>query len=236
MEIIKIYKGNLVDARELHTFLDSKQQFANWIANRIKKYGFVEEEDYFTFNRIIKRENTKRQGASKTKEYYLTLDTAKELAMVENNERGREARRYFIEAEKKLRLLKKSLENKRLEAFTKLEASKLKLLSIIKDFGGSNEDYIQIDFNGRRVLFNGQPMEDEELSTLLLMGRGFATEVTNARAMSSNLALDEINDINELNHGDVRDIIINNTGKKPEELPKEESIKKLSNKGIDTQT
>jgi len=223
MEMIKIYKGTLVDARELHGFLGSKQEFSTWIKSRIRRYQFQENEDFFTIDKIVKRENAKRQGASKSKEYHLTLDTAKELAMVENNDKGREARRYFIEAEKRLR----SPENKRLEAFTKLETSKSKLLGIVKDFGGSDDDYIQIDLNGRKVLFNGKPIEDENLSTLLLMGRGFATEVTNAKAISSNLSLDEINDINELNHGDVREIIINNTGKSPEELPPEESIKKL---------
>ena len=48
-EIIKIteYNGKrAVNARELHQFLESKQQFANWIQNRIEKYGFVENQDF----------------------------------------------------------------------------------------------------------------------------------------------------------------------------------------------
>ena len=98
-EIIKIteYNGKrAVNARELHQFLESKQQFANWIQNRIEKYGFVENQDFCSFNKVIKRET----GATTITEYALSVDMAKELSMVENNEKGRLARKYFIECEK----------------------------------------------------------------------------------------------------------------------------------------
>jgi len=86
---------NSVNARELHTYIEAKQQFANWILNRIKKYDFKENQDYI----IIE---TKKAGNNATlKEYYITLDMAKELSMVENNDKGREARRWFIEVAKK---------------------------------------------------------------------------------------------------------------------------------------
>ncbi len=101
-ELIKITEKNgtqLVDARELHAFLESKQEFANWIKNRIEKYGFTEDQDYVSFDKIIKRET----GASIKIEYGLTLEMAKELSMVENNEKGSKARKYFIEVEKKSR-------------------------------------------------------------------------------------------------------------------------------------
>lgn len=98
-EIIKITEHNgkrAVNARELHQFLESKQQFANWIQNRIEKYGFVENQDFCSFNKVIKRET----GATTITEYALSVDMAKELSMVENNEKGRLARKYFIECEK----------------------------------------------------------------------------------------------------------------------------------------
>lgn len=85
-----------VSARELHVFLESKQDFSNWILNRIKKYRFIENED-FSINLL------KSQRGRPKKEYILTLDMAKELSMVENNEKGRQARRYFIQCEKALR-------------------------------------------------------------------------------------------------------------------------------------
>lgn len=101
---------HFVDARQLHEFLDSKQEFANWIKNRIKKYGFVEGSDFFTVDKFIKRKNAR--GASKTTDYHLSLTMAKELAMVENNEQGRLARRYFIQCEEALRQVAPELQLK----------------------------------------------------------------------------------------------------------------------------
>ena len=86
----------LVDARMLHQFLEVKSRFQDWIKNRIDQYGFWEDEDYVRFSENLR----KTQGGRPTTEYGLTLDMAKELAMVENNIKGRQARRYFIECEK----------------------------------------------------------------------------------------------------------------------------------------
>ncbi len=83
----------LVSARELHIFLESKQDYSTWIKNRIEKYDFTENED---FSIIL----WKSSGGRPRTDYILKLDMAKELAMVENNLKGREARRYFIECEK----------------------------------------------------------------------------------------------------------------------------------------
>ncbi len=93
--------ASAVSARELHEYLGAKKQFADWIKHRIKKYGLVENQDYTSFHQIVKREN----GGTTQIEYALTIDAAKELAMVEGNEKGKEARQYFIDAEKALRQL-----------------------------------------------------------------------------------------------------------------------------------
>ncbi|WP_283785601.1 antA/AntB antirepressor family protein, partial [Campylobacter jejuni] len=77
--------------------LNSLQDYSNWIKNRINQYDFIENQDY-----IIELVYTKGRPR---KEYYVTLDMAKELCMVENNEKGRQARRYFIECEKRLKNL-----------------------------------------------------------------------------------------------------------------------------------
>ena len=92
--------GNAVEtvsARELHAFVESKQEFANWIKNRIEKYGFIENHDF-----LITLSKTPNGGRPAI-EYYITLDMAKEVAMIENNEKGRDVRQYFIECERKLR-------------------------------------------------------------------------------------------------------------------------------------
>ncbi|WP_412058431.1 antA/AntB antirepressor family protein [Bartonella sp. DGB2] len=89
-----------VNARELHAFLKIGKDFSTWIKARIQQYGFEENEDYFlTFPKIGERQNVV------LKEYHLTLDVAKELSMVEKNERGKQARQYFIECERRLKAL-----------------------------------------------------------------------------------------------------------------------------------
>ena len=105
MQLISIHKEqtigaeiNSADARELHAFLNSEQEFANWIKNRITQYGFLENQDY-----IIKTTYT---GRRPRKEYFITLNMAKELCMVENNAKGKEARQYFIKCEQELQALK----------------------------------------------------------------------------------------------------------------------------------
>jgi anti-repressor protein len=85
-----------VNARELHSFVQSKQEFANWIKARIEKFGFTEGEDY-----LVDKFVNNPQGGRPTLDYHLSIDMAKELAMVENNDKGREVRRYFIECERR---------------------------------------------------------------------------------------------------------------------------------------
>ena len=91
-----------INARDLHSFLESKQDFSTWIKNRIEKYDFIENQDFCSFHKKMEREI----GGTIRIEYAVSLDMAKELSMVENNEQGRLARRYFIECEKKLKEIK----------------------------------------------------------------------------------------------------------------------------------
>ena len=88
-----------VNARDLYEFLESRQDFSTWIKKRIKDYYFLENQDFVVFHK--KMENP--TGGRPSQEYYITLDMAKELSMVERNEKGKQARRYFIECENKLR-------------------------------------------------------------------------------------------------------------------------------------
>lgn len=95
-----------INARELHGFLGVGKDFSNWIKGRVDKFGFVENQDFICSPVLASKlegRKTNLCGGRNIKEYHLTLDMAKELAMVENNEKGREARRYFIECEKQFR-------------------------------------------------------------------------------------------------------------------------------------
>lgn len=130
-----------VNARELHTWLKSKSQFSDWIKNRLKTYGFIENEDFSIVSEISetirKYGQSKRVGRVKKITYILTLDTAKELSMVENNEQGRTARRYFINCEKAFRQANLSLLNQfnkaelELSKFSEMASNAGRMLSVV---------------------------------------------------------------------------------------------------------
>ena len=115
MQPIPVTQGNLngqmtrlVDARLLHRFLESQQDFTTWIKGRIRRYGFELETDYL-LHKIV--EQVPHMGGIRNAavdQYLLSLDMAKELAMVERTPRGRQARRYFIDCERQLRHLKQA--------------------------------------------------------------------------------------------------------------------------------
>lgn len=83
-----------VDARELHTYLDVATPFRDWIHRRIETYGFLEGDDFHA-------ELRESLGGRPAREYALSLAMAKELCMVERGEKGRQARTYFLECERR---------------------------------------------------------------------------------------------------------------------------------------
>ncbi|WP_139413277.1 phage antirepressor KilAC domain-containing protein [Bartonella mastomydis] len=82
-----------VNARDLHAFLEIKSEFRNWIKNRIKECKFRENIDFVTAVNFYR--------GAQMKEYHITLDMAKHLSMIERNDKGHEAREYFIECERR---------------------------------------------------------------------------------------------------------------------------------------
>lgn len=100
-ELIKISEREgkqVVSARELYAFLGATERFSSWFDRQIQ-YGFELGVDYIgckEFNALANQELT---------DYAMTIDMAKELSMLQRNEKGKQARLYFIECEKSLRLL-----------------------------------------------------------------------------------------------------------------------------------
>ena len=103
-QLISNTEVNAVNARELHQFLDIKSEFRNWIKNRIKEYDFIENQDFISNGKNL-------PNGGRSIEYYISLDMAKELSMVERNDKGKQARKYFIECEKKLASVKPAIPN-----------------------------------------------------------------------------------------------------------------------------
>lgn len=79
--------------------MDSKKDFSSWIKARIDKLELVESRDYGVFTQM--GENL--SGGRPAKEYVVTIDIAKHLAMIEMTDKGRQVREYFIECEKQLK-------------------------------------------------------------------------------------------------------------------------------------
>jgi phage anti-repressor protein len=98
--VINDEPAQLCNARELHTNLQIGRDFVTWIKERIEHYGFVEGEDFILCS--PNPGSKKGRGGHNRTDYHLTLDMAKELAMIENNDIGREIRRYLIRLEKKV--------------------------------------------------------------------------------------------------------------------------------------
>ena len=118
-----------VNARELHAFLQSRQQFADWIKNRIADYDFVENQDFVCVSENYETQRADGQrGVVTKKEFYISLDMAKELSMVERNEQGKQARKYFIECEKRLQATMPQTYIEALQALLDSEKQKQALL------------------------------------------------------------------------------------------------------------
>ena len=101
-ELIKInYESDrpTVSARELHEFLEVNTAFKDWFP-RMREYGFTEGTDF----NPLKFEQVRNEGGREVKreitDYQLTIDMAKELCMIQRNEKGKQARTYFIQLEK----------------------------------------------------------------------------------------------------------------------------------------
>ena len=91
----------LVSARELHDFLEIKTDFRKWFP-RMCEYGFEENIDYTPVKFVHP------MNLQECTDYAISIDMAKELSMIQRTEKGKQARLYFIECEKKL----KTIDNK----------------------------------------------------------------------------------------------------------------------------
>jgi len=83
-----------VSARDLHEFLEVETRFNDWF-HRMCEYGFDENHDFRFYSKMS---NT--SGGRPAQDAQITIDMAKELCMLQRNEKGKQARQYFIQLEK----------------------------------------------------------------------------------------------------------------------------------------
>jgi phage anti-repressor protein len=192
--LVSIYEDKetrrVINARELHEFLESGTRFNDWISRRIEQYGFIEGEDFYS---ILSKTS---EGGRPTTEYYIVIDMGKELAMVENNEKGRQVRKYFIECEKRAKSLnnpasareteKLDIQRKRLEIMEKNARSKQ--ANILKALGNEFKDVLSGDSLRSIASHVALLTTGELLIPLPEVEKTYsATEVGKRRDISSNM-------------------------------------------------
>ena len=108
MELIKIIEREgrqLVSGRELHEFLEIKTKYKDWFP-RMVEYGFEEEIDFIKVAQKRATNNLKNPVTTVI-DHAISIDMAKEISMIQRTEKGKTARQYFINCEKKLKEVKK---------------------------------------------------------------------------------------------------------------------------------
>lgn len=160
-----------VMGRDLHHFLEVTTRYNDWMSRLIEKYGFGEGQDYVLKNEYVPGSNGRQYEQVN---HILTLDMAKELSMVQNNSKGRQARQYFIECERRANAPLSELDEAQLvqraiqvqyQKIQRLEAENLAMLpkAAYVDTFVAGEDLIEF-----RTLANQLQVGEKELRELLI--------------------------------------------------------------------
>ncbi|MCJ7859229.1 antA/AntB antirepressor family protein [Corynebacterium kalidii] len=107
-----------VSGRALHQFLEVGAEYRHWLP-RMVAYGFTEGQDYTVISDRVARQG---RGTVERQDHILTLDMAKEVSMIQRNEKGRQARAYFLECEKRAQSPVAALPDRRALAQMVIEA------------------------------------------------------------------------------------------------------------------
>lgn len=172
-DIIKIQENNgtkAVSMRELYEFLEIQTPFKDW-SKRMFEYDFIENQDFnlhifeqvrFEGNREVKRE---------IQDYALTIDTAKEISMIQRTAKGKEARRYFIEVEKAYQsqiALPKELSHKELlKIAVEIQNEKERLEIEVKELAPKAEYYNDV-LQSESLIATNEIAKDLKMSAVAL--------------------------------------------------------------------
>ncbi len=193
IKITEVNGGKVVSSRELHQFLEIETKFNDWILRMIE-YGFELNLDYII---LLKNEN-KPQSKSNPIDYGLTLDMAKEISMIQRNEKGKQARQYFISCEKALLKILPSyqIENpiERANAWILEQEQKLLLLEENKRLQ-FRSDFVDICFDTDGVF------DFSEVAKILKLGYGSVTLYKKMRELGLIMKNDTIPYQKYINNG-----------------------------------
>lgn len=174
-ELIKIGispNGNkVVSARELYDFLGVKSNFATW-CKRMFEYGFEDAKDYS----LINSKNGINSNSGRPEiDYALTLDTAKEIAMLQRSDKGKQARQYFIECEKRLIEKHKILPGNFKEALIALLESETEKERLLEQ--AQMQDKV-IAKQAPKVIYHDQVLQSESLIPVGIIAKELGMSAT----------------------------------------------------------
>ena len=163
MELIKIIEREgrqLVSGRELHEFLEIKTKYKDWFP-RMVEYGFEEEIDFIKVAQKRATNNLKNPVTTVI-DHAISIDMAKEISMIQRTEKGKAARQYFINCEKKLKEVKKLSPMELMELqFKALKEQEEKILQVENKVDKLEEDMplFQIDCKEIQALVRKKGIE-----------------------------------------------------------------------------
>lgn len=163
MELIKIVEREgrqLVSGRELHEFLEIKTKYKDWFP-RMVEYGFEEDIDFIMVAQKRATNNLKNPVTTVI-DHAISIDMAKEISMIQRTEKGKAARQYFINCEKKLKEVKKLSPMELMELqFKALKEQEEKILQVENKVDKLEEDMplFQIDCKEIQALVRKKGIE-----------------------------------------------------------------------------
>ncbi len=166
-ELLKINYGNdriTLSARELHEFLGIGTQYTKWF-DRMSEYGFYENVDY----QAISQKRLTAQGNETTYiDHEITLDMAKEIAMIQRSDKGKEVRQYFLELERRWNspeaVMNRALEYSRKQVKALMEENKeLKPKALFADAVSASDESILIGQLAKLIRQNGYEIGQNRL-------------------------------------------------------------------------
>ena len=165
-ELLKVNYGNdriTLSARELHEFLGIGTEFAKWM-QRMCEYGFSENQDYRVF---VKNDDNSKGGRPST-DYEITLDMAKEIAMIQRSDKGKKVRQYFLELERRWNspeaVMNRALEYSRKQVKALMEENKeLKPKALFADAVSASDESILIGQLAKLIRQNGYEIGQNRL-------------------------------------------------------------------------
>lgn len=166
-ELLKVNYANdriTLSARELHEFLEIETPFKKWFG-RMAEYGFSQEIDY---REVMDKIVQNPKGGRPSTDYEITLDMAKEIAMIQRSDKGKEVRQYFLELERRWNspeaVMNRALEYSRKQVKALMEENKeLKPKALFADAVSASDESILIGQLAKLIRQNGYEIGQNRL-------------------------------------------------------------------------